>query len=185
MLRRRTLAVLVLVIAMSFAGVWPARADDRPLTSEVDVRALYDRLEPGMTLEQVAEAAKRPQLLTTREPVTSWLMWSRPLSPEGATVVVRVFFREARLARVEYEWFGEEYQRLIKGAELTLGLTGDAQRRLWQSAQAVQHCQEALTSYHRLLLGAQERLTPAEQQAWGRALELRRALESELGGLKQ
>ncbi len=178
----RGIAVTTLLVAGSLVMVVGACAEDQPPVSGADIRGLYDRLEPGMTIEQLAEAAKRPQLLASQAPITSWLLWSRPASPEEGTAVLRTFFQGARLARVEYESFGDEYQRLAKGADLTLGLAEDERRRLSQSTQAVAHCEDALNAYHQILLRAQERLTSAEQQAWGRALELRRVVEGELKG---
>jgi hypothetical protein len=183
MIGHRSVVRLALLVSVSFAGALGARAEEPPPTSAVEVRALYDRLEPGMSIGQVAEAAKRPQLLTNQAPITPWLIWSRTVTQE-ATVVVRAFFQDARLARIEYESFGEEYQRLIKGTELTLGLAEAERRRLSQSRDALAHCSDALNAYHQLRLRAQERLTPAEQQVWGRALELRRAVEGELKGLQ-
>jgi hypothetical protein len=170
-------AVLAVLAAVLAAG--PAGATERRVTGTPSgIRALYERLEPGMTVGQVAAIADRPGL--GAEPgVTSWLVWSPPESG-SPTAVLRVSFRDGRVVRLEHEMFGDDYRRLSKGADATVELDASEARRLWRRGQAVDDCQEALDAYHRLVLGVQQRLTPAEQQAWVRALELRREAESRL-----
>jgi hypothetical protein len=131
-----------------------------------------------MTIAEVAALAGRPRLGTSAEPVTGWLLWSTPQA-SAATAVLRASFRDGRLTRLEYEAFGEEYRRLAKGPDAAMELTEDELRRLWRRTQAVESCQEALDAFHRLLLQTQERLTPSEQAAWVRALELRRAADAQ------
>jgi hypothetical protein len=167
--------IFVTLLALLVA---PAGADERPPTTAAEVRALYERLRPGMSIAEVAGLAARPRLGTGAEPVTGWLLWSAP-QPGAATAVLRASFRDGQLARLEYEAFGEEYQRLAKGPDLAVEMSEIELRRLWRRTQAVESCQEALDAFHRLLLHAQERLTPSEQAAWVRALELRRAAEAE------
>jgi hypothetical protein len=149
----------------------------------LDLSALYQRLRPGMTVSEVAAAAGRLRLGEGAEPVTSWLVWSR--SPAtGETTVVRAAFRDERLVRVELEAFGEEYRRLVKGGDLAVELVARELRRLLRRTSDVQEaaseCDDALEAFHQLLLRAQERLTPEEQQAWAHALERRRTAQREL-----
>lgn len=169
-----SLAVLTAVLAAGSAGAAQRRVTGTPS----GIRALYERLEPGMTVGQVAAVADRPAL-GAEAGVTSWLVWSPP-GPGGPTAVLRVSFRDGRIARLEHEVFGDEYRRLVKGTDATVELDAAEARRLWQRGQAVDDCHEALDAYHRLVLGVQQRLSPAEQQAWVRALELRREAESRL-----
>lgn len=169
-----TIALLTLLTLL----VTPAVADERPPTTDAEVRGLFERLRPGMSIAEVAGLAGRPRLGTGAEPVTGWLLWSAPQA-SAATAVLRASFRDGRLTRLEYEAFGEEYQRLAKGPDVAMELNEDELRRLWRRTQAVESCQEALDAFHQLLLHVQERLTPSEQAAWVRALELRRAAEAQ------
>ncbi len=63
-----------------------------------------------------------------------------------APEVLRATFRDGRLARIEYESFGDEYQRLIKGDQSIL-MDTDEITRLWRRAaridQAAENCHEA------------------------------------------
>ncbi|MBI4012190.1 MAG: hypothetical protein HY359_07795 [Candidatus Rokubacteria bacterium] len=167
-----TVAVLSALVLVAPAGA----SDAREANTALEIRAIFDRLQPGMTIEQVAESASRPHLGARGHPVSSWLVWSPP-GAGGPTAVLRAVFRDDRLARLEYESFGEEYQHRVKGAE-PVELDEAELRRLWQRGRAVDECHGALEAFHRLLLRIQDRLTPAEQEAWVRALELRRAAES-------
>ncbi len=170
------LIALSAVMLLAFL-VTPAVADERAPTTAAEIRTLYERLQPGMPIGEVAGLAGRPRLGTGAEPVTSWLLWNTPQSG-AATAVLRAAFRDGRVARLEYEAFGEEYQRLAKGPDPTVEMSEAEMRRLWRRTQAVEGCQEALEAFHRLVLQVQDRLTPSEQQAWVRALELRRAAEA-------
>lgn len=158
--------------------VTPANAGERTPTTATEIRALYERLRPGMPIQEVAALAGRPRLGGGADPVTSWLLWSTPQSG-AATAVLRAGFRDGRVARLEYEAFGDKYQRLAKEPDPAVEMSEDQLRRLWRRTQAVEGCQEALEAFHRLLLQVQERLTPSEQAAWVRALELRRAAEAQ------
>ncbi len=177
-----TLRVTLVVGVLWLGAASGAFGADEGPGGRVDIRALYERLRPGMTVQEVAAAANRRHLGATAEPVTSWLIWNRPAGA-GVTAVLRAAFRDGRLARVEYEAFGDEYQRLAKGADPAVEVGEEELRRLWrrawQVARAADECREALDAFHQLVLQLQERLTPAEQQAWVRALELRRAAERE------
>lgn len=175
MLRSITSASITVLAALVLLG--PAGASDPPgLSTQQEIHGLYERLAPGMTIEQVAAIAKRPHLGAGGAPVTTWLTWTSSRSG-GPTAVLRASFRDGRLTRLEYESFGEEYQRLVKGTD-PVELDEAELRRLWQRGRAVDECREALEAFHRLLLRVQDRLTPAEQEAWVRALELRREAES-------
>lgn len=149
--------------------------------SEFDVYALYRSARPGMSVEAVEALAERATKLTTGEPVTAWVLWRH--SDPGRTEVLRATFRDGRLARIEYESFGDEYQHLVKG-DRRVPMDADEVSRLWRRAarvdQAAESCHEALDAFHRLVLRAQERLTTAEQEEWVRALQLRRAADAQL-----
>jgi hypothetical protein len=170
------LAVLSLVLLVT-----PVIAEDRAPVTAGGILVLYDRLSPGMAAGEVAAVARRPGLAAAGEAVTSWLLWSAPQAG-GETAVLRATFRDGRLFRLEYEAFGDEYRRLAKGADDGIELDEPELRRLWQRSQAAEDCQRALEAFHRLLLRAQDRLVPSEQEAWVRALELRRQAESHAPG---
>ena len=182
-MRRTITAVMALGWLVLTAA--DARASDGAGPGEgVDLRALYQRLQAGMTVAEVAAAAGRARLGSDAEPVASWLLWGR--SADGRdTVVLRASFREGRLARVEHETFGETYRRLMKGEEPSADISPPELQRLLRRArdveEAVGDCESVLEAYHRLLVRAQERLTTMEQLDWARALEQRRALQRELG----
>jgi hypothetical protein len=152
--------------------------------TDADVRALYEQLAPGMSLEQVAALAGRPKLAAAlAEPVSSWLLWGSGPDGEG-TAVLRAAFQEGRVTRLEYEAFGEEYRRLAKGADPWIEVGGDELARIWRQSRRVEHaaesCRDALDAYHDIVVGAQERLVGREQRAWARALLLRQAVETAL-----
>ncbi len=176
-------AILVLSLLASSAP-WSAYADEWWEPTKADLYVLYERLRPGMTATDVAVVAGRASLSGSSDPVTSWLIWNPPVA-ERPTTVLRASFRDGRLARVQYESFGEQYRRLVKGGELGVEIEEKELRRLWRQTsrltQTVEHCHEALEAFHRLVLRAQDRLTTAEQAAWVRALALRRAAEAEFG----
>jgi hypothetical protein len=169
------------VVAAAIVAGSSALAADRTVGSAVSVDDLYARLNPGMSLQEVG-AVVGGQLATARESVTSWLLWS-PI-PGGGTAVLRTAFQDGRVVRLEYESFGTEYRRLVKGTDSWVEIAGDELARIWrqtwQVEQAAQSCQGALDAYHRVVLDAQERLTPEQQQAWARALLLRQAAEQRL-----
>jgi hypothetical protein len=180
-LRATPLAVLLLLGAASRAAAEGAPAPGQLPPTASEIRTLYDRLQVGMPIGEVAALANRPRLgrpAPGAEAVTSWLLWSAPGS--GPTAVLRAAFRNDRLARLEYELFGDEYQRLAKESDPTVEMGEAELRRLWRRTQAAEDCQQALEAFHRLLLGLQDRLTTAEQQDWVRALEQRRAVERQL-----
>src|SRR5262245_36127678 len=169
------------LLAAAVAGLaWgPAAAADREIRGDLDIRALYERLHPGMSSREVATLAGG-RLGTTLEPVTSWLVWNQTSDGKGIAVL-RAAFQEGRIIRLEYESFGAEYQRLVKGADAWVEVAGDELARIWRQSwrmgQAADTCRQALDAYHHVVLGAQERLTFEEQQAWARALQLRREAE--------
>jgi len=172
------LAFLFLLFA-SQGRVFP---DDAKPVDPIALEALYQRLGVGMTEQEVARAAGRETLMTGRnQPLKSWLLWT-PAMAGRPTEVLRTAFKDGRLARVEYEAFGEEYRHLVKG-----DIDGDQITRLWRrSAQvheAAEDCGVALQAFHHLVVGLQNRLTSAEQQAWVHALELRRAAQKALDWL--
>jgi hypothetical protein len=151
----------------------------------MDLHALYRRLEPGMTVEQVAAAATGDgsRLGAAATPVTSWLVWT-PAAPGRPTAVLRATFRDGRLNRLEYEVFGEDYHRSAKGEEPDVEVSQDDLTRLRRRSATLDRvadgCRKTVEAYHRLVLGAQNRLTRDEQKAWVRALELRRAVDAQL-----
>jgi hypothetical protein len=173
----RVLLGLGLSLAASGVGAEPPARG-----SEIDIYALYQRLRPGLSVEAVEALAERATKLTTGAPVTAWLLW-RHAGPGRGTEVLRAAFREGRLARIEYESFGDEYQHLVKG-DRTVPMEADEVARLWRRAaqvdQAAERCHEALDAFHQLVVRVQERLTTNEQREWVRALRLRRAAEAEL-----
>ncbi len=176
----RVLLVLCLSLAASGVGAEPP---DR--ASELDIYALYQRLRPGMSVEAVDALAERATRLRTDPPVTAWLLWRHAGPDRGTEVteVLRASFREGRLARIEYESFGDEYQHFVKG-DRTVPMEADEVARLWRRAaqvdQAGERCHEALEAFHQLVVRVQERLTTNEQGVWVRARQLRRAAEADL-----
>jgi hypothetical protein len=173
--------LLVSLVALGLLAT-PAIADDRAPATAGQVLALYGRLSPGMSPGDVAALARRPGLAQAAGPVSTWILWS---APQGGveTAVLRATFRDGRLFRLEYEAFGDEYRRLAKGGDDGIELGEEELRHLWQRTQAGDACQVALEAFHRLLLRAQDRLVPSEQEAWVKALELRRQAESHAPGL--
>lgn len=157
-------------------------AEPRGRRSEMDVSTLYQRLTPGMSVQAVEALAEHATRLTLHEPVTTWLLWQHS-DPGRGTEVLRAAFRDGRLARIEYESFGDEYRHLVKG-DRTVPMDADEVARLWRRAtqvdQAADSCHEALDAFHQLVLRLQERLTTNEQRDWVRALQLRRAAETQL-----
>jgi hypothetical protein len=173
----RVLVGLCLSLAASGVGAEPPER-----ASELDIYALYQRLRPGMAVEAVEALAERATRLTTGAPVAAWLLW-RHAGPDRGTEVLRASFRDGRLARIEYESFGDEYQHFVKG-DRTVPMEADEVARLWRRAaqvdQAAERCHGALEAFHQLVVRVQERLTTNEQREWVRALELRRAAEAAL-----
>jgi hypothetical protein len=167
-------ALLVLLTA-------PAGADEPAPVTAGQILALYGRLSPGMSAAEVATLARRPRLAAPENSVTSWLLWSAPQAGVE-TVVLRGTFRDGRLFRLEYEAFGDEYRHLAKGGDDGIELAEEELRHLWQRGQTADACQAALEAFHRLLLRAQDRLIPSEQEAWVKALELRRQVERHAPG---
>lgn len=184
--RPMSVATMLWLVMLLLGASRDGQANEGWGSSEVDLRAAYEGLEAGMTTERVAELLGRTTLLTAPERITSWLMWTPPAAGRPVTVL-RASFRDGRLARVEYESFGGEYQRLVKGGDSRADFSEDEVRRLWRqvrrATQAAEQCEDALEAVHQLVLRVQERLTPSEQAAWVRALELRRAVEADLGAL--
>lgn len=179
MVRRLAILILALVALFPALGSSAELAEEEARGSPADIRVMYERLEPGMRLAEVAAIAKRPGLTTTREPVTSWLLWSPP-APGYPTAVLRAFFRDDRVTRLEYESFGERYERLGKGHDPVVQMSEAEARHLGRRAQAGEQCERALEAFHQLVLRLQERLTTAEQEAWVQALKLRKAVAAEL-----
>jgi hypothetical protein len=170
---------ILMILCLSHAATVGAEPQER--WSQIDIYALYQRARPGMSVKAVAALAGRPTRLSADQPVTTWLLW-RQSAPGRGTEVLRATFRDGILARIEYESFGDEYQRLIKGDHSIL-VDPDEMTRLWRRAarvdQAAESCHGALDAFHRLVLGLQERLTTDEQHEWVRALLLRRTAETE------
>jgi hypothetical protein len=176
----RTSACILVVLTLVLGIPARTRAEERGPGPPVDILDLDQRLQPGMAIGEVARLGQASAGLASGESLTSWLLWHHS---ERGTEVVRTSFREGRLASVTYEVFGKEYRRLVKGVPVDrVDLT-----RLWQRSarveQAAEDCQAALDAFHRLVMTFQERLSPEAQQAWVRALELRREAEAELEGL--
>lgn len=171
---------LLMILCLSLAPT--AGAEPRERRPRIDVYALYQQARLGMSVEAVHALAEHTTRLTADRPVTTWLLWQSS-GPDRGTEVLRATFRDGRLARIEYESFGDEYQRLIKG-DPSIPMDADEITRLWRRAarvdQAAESCHGALDAFHRLVLGMQERLTTDEQQDWVRALLLRRTAETEL-----
>jgi hypothetical protein len=175
------LRLLIAVAVTGLAG-GPAAAADREVRSDLDVRALYERLSPGMSSREVAALAGG-QLGTTPEPVTTWLLWN-PMPDGKGMAVLRTAFQDGRISRLEYESFGVEYRRLVKGTDPWVEIAGDELARIWRQSwrvgRAAESCQQALDAYHHVVMGAQERLTFEEQREWARALQLRQEAERHL-----
>jgi hypothetical protein len=165
------------------AAVVPVLADEKLPGANIALEVLYQRLHPGMTVRQVSRATGREIVLTPEKPMSSWLLWTPPLAGRP-TEVLRTAFRDGRLTRIEYEAFGDEYRHVVKGGG---GMDNDQVTRLWRRSaevmEAAENCGEALQAFHQLVVGLQDRLTSAEQQAWVRALELRRAAQAALNWL--
>jgi hypothetical protein len=180
--------VTAIAVASVLLGAGSASAQAPASPGGVELHEVFRRLEPGMAVEDVARVSSRRALIDSSRPVTSWVLWNPPATGRP-TEVLRAAFREGQLVHVEYEMFGDEYRRLAKGAEPAIEMGEDALRRLWRRdwrlTQAVERCEEALGGFHQLVLGFQERLTPAEQAAWVHALGLRRAAERELDALRR
>jgi hypothetical protein len=179
--RRGWLRLLLAVAVTGLVGS-TGEAADREIPSSLDIRALYEQLRPGMSSREVAALAGG-QIGMTPEPVTTWLLWSP--TPDGkGTVVLRAAFQDGRIIRLEYESFGAEYRRLVKGADPWIEIAGDELARIWRRSwrvgRAAESCQHALDAYHHVVLGAQERLTFEEQREWARALQLRQEAERHL-----
>ncbi|HSF02578.1 MAG TPA: hypothetical protein VLA62_06190 [Solirubrobacterales bacterium] len=178
----------VFLVGCVLLGPGGLGAQERPNPGGIDLHAVYRRVEPGMTVEDVARVSGRPALSGSSRPVTSWVIWSPPATGRSMEVL-RAAFRDGQLIHLEYEVFGDEYRRLAKGADPALEMSEGELRRLWRRdwrlTQAVERCEEALEGFHQLALGFQERLTSAEQAAWVHALGLRRAAERELGALRR
>ena len=172
----------LMAIAMVGLAGGPTAAADREVRSDLDIRALYERLSPGMSSREVGALAGG-QLGTALEPVSTWLLWNS--TPEGrGTAVLRAAFQDGRVIRLEYESFGAEYRRLVKGADPWIEIASDELARIWRQSwrvgRAAESCRHALDAYHHVVLGAQERLTVEEQREWARALQLRQEAERHL-----
>jgi hypothetical protein len=169
---------MVLLAAVHAAGAGDRADAPRPT---LDVRALYQRLEPGMPVETVSALAEGMPVSGAGLPVTTWVLWQHSGASRG-TEVLRAGFQDGRLVRVEYESFGDRYRRRAKG-DHRVPLEAAEVARLWRrSAEAEEGaaaCREALEAFHELVMKAQGRLTDSEQQEWARALRLRRAAEHE------
>lgn len=172
--------LLPLLLSLTAGGV---AGEPRGPGAGIDIYTLYQRVTPGMSVQAVEALAERATRLTLGEPVTTWLVWQHYSDPGRGTEVLRASFRDGRLARIEYESFGDEYRHLVKG-DRTVPMDADEVARLWRRAaqvdQAADSCHEALDVFHQLVLRLQERLTTNEQREWVRALQLRRAAEAEL-----
>ena len=171
------------LLAATIAGLprWPVEAAEPQARNDVDVLALYERLTPGMSSREVA-ALSDGQLKAAGASVTTWLLWSP--APDGrGMAVLRAAFQDGRVIRLEYESFGAEYRRLVKGAVAWVEISGDELARIWRSSwrvgQAAESCHLALDAYHHVVLGAQERLTFDEQREWARALRLRQEAQQQ------
>jgi hypothetical protein len=175
------------LLGLPLALQLPVLAGEPGAAAPVELQTLYQRLHPGMTVQEVASAADRETVLTPGQPPHSWLIWTPP-APGRPFEVLRTVFRDGRLARIEYESFGAEYRHLRRG-DRPMELDSDQVARLWRRSAEVtetaQACGEALEAFHQLVVGLQGRLTSAEQQAWARALTLRRAAEAGLNSLSR
>ena len=178
-----SLALLGLLLALPLPVV---AAEPGPVAS-VELQTLFQRLHPGMTVQEVASAAGPKTMLSPGQPPHSWLIWTPPAAGRPVEVL-RTAFRDGRLARIEYESFGDEYRHLVKG-DRPMELDSDQVARLWRRSAEVtetaQACGEALEAFHQVVVGLQGRLTSAEQQAWARALTLRQAAEANLNSLSR
>ncbi len=173
---------LGVLMILCLCGAVTVGAEPRARRSQIDVFGLYQRAKPGMSVQALDALAEHATKLTANPPVTTWLLWRQSDTDRG-TEILRATFRDGRLARIEYESFGEEYQRLIKGDQW-IPMDADEITRLWRRAarvdRAAEGCHEALDAFHHLVLRVQERLTTNEQREWVRALQLRRAAEAPL-----
>lgn len=182
-MRIRTVWRLLVLAGIAGVAAIAAAGEPRAGRDDGDVPAVFERLEPGMTVGEVAAIAGEARPRTTTTPVSSWLL-RRP-GPDGRSMLaLRASFHEGRVLRLELEAFGEESRRLVKGADPGVEIAADRLariwRRSWRAERAAERCRDALDAYRDLLVGAQERPVPAEQQAWARALLLRRAVEGAL-----
>ncbi|HEV8307032.1 MAG TPA: hypothetical protein VGW35_05145 [Methylomirabilota bacterium] len=175
------------LLALLLAVPWPALADEKLPAANIALEGLYQRLSPGMTSQDVARTAGRETMLKPGKQPRTWLLWTPPFAGRPIEVL-RTAFRDGRLARIEYESFGDEYRHLVKG-DRRMETDSDQVTRLWRRSaevmEAAEDCGEALEAFHHLVVGLQERLTSPEQQAWVRALQLRRAAQAGLGSLSR
>jgi hypothetical protein len=178
-----SLAFLALLVTLPLPVV---AAEPGPVAS-VELQTLFQRLHPGMTVQEVASAAGPKTMLSPGQPPQSWLIWTPPAAGRPVEVL-RTAFRDGRLARIEYESFGDEYRHLVKG-DRPMELDSDQVTRLWRRStevmEAAEACGEALEAFHQLMVGLQGRLTSAEQRAWARALTLRQGAEASLNSLSR
>jgi len=181
--RELRLAVSLALVGLLLTTLLPVLAAEKSPMVTIDLATLYQRLHPGMTVREVARAAGREPVLTPEKNLSTWLLWTPPVGGRP-TEVLRAAFRDGRLARIEYEAFGDEYRHVMKSDR---AIDSDQVTRLWRRStevmEAAEGCGDALDAFHQLVVGLQERLTAAEQQAWVRALELRRAAQSKLNWL--
>jgi len=182
--RVRNIAWILVGLTLLLGTPAGAPAEEPGPRPSVDLLDLYQQLQPGMALTEVVRLGRPSAALGSGDVLTSWLLWRHS---ERGTEVLRTSFREGRLASVEYEAFGETYRRLVKDGPSTIPVDRGELTRLWRRStrieQAAEDCQAALDAFHRLVMQLQERLSPEEQRAWVRALQLRRAAEAELEGL--
>jgi hypothetical protein len=106
-------------------------------------------LFPHLSGRRPREHATR---LTADQPVTTWLLWQFS-GPDRGTEVLRATFRDGRLARIEYESFGDDYQRLIKG-DHPIPMDADEITRLWRRAARVDQAEKAVTEPSMLFTGS-------------------------------
>jgi hypothetical protein len=174
------IVLLPFLLSLTAGG---AAGEPRERGAGSDVYTLYRRMTPGMSAQAVEALAEHATRLTLDESVATWLLWQHHSDPGRGTEVLRASFRDGRLARIEYESFGDEYRHLVKG-DRTVPMDAGEVARLWRRAaqvdQAADSCHEALDAFHQLVLRLQERLTTNEQQEWVRALQLRRVAETQL-----
>jgi hypothetical protein len=99
-------AVLALLTAAAVAGLprGSVQAAEPEAPRAVDLRALHERLTPGMSSREVAALADG-QLRAAAASVTTWLLWG-PTPDGNGMAVLRAAFQDGRVIRLEYESFG-------------------------------------------------------------------------------
>ncbi|WP_337288174.1 hypothetical protein [Candidatus Methylomirabilis sp.] len=123
----RTASMVLLVLILSAAV--PAFAQQAPLAA-MPTRQVYQTLVPGMTREQVSKLVSSQGPMDLKQEV--WGRWIPGAKP-GYVEILRVHFYNNRVFWIEYDAFGESWNREEKGS--ADGWLKDPMMRLRESLQ--------------------------------------------------